>query len=111
MISLHPGWVLGSFFYGYLLTQIPGGLLATRFGGRWVFGIGIFMTALLTLFTPLAAATNVYLLMGLRALEGFFEVHDLLSTQKMVLFPLFFGIICAYFDENFDLYNYLSSEY
>ena len=69
--------MLGSFFYGYLLTQIPGGLLAARFGGRWVYGIGIVMTAVLTLFTPLAARTSVYLLIALRATEGFFEVHSL----------------------------------
>ena len=70
-----PGWVLGAFFYGYLFTQIPGGWLATKFGGRWVYGIGIVMTALLTLLTPLAAHTNVYLLMAVRAAEGFFEVR------------------------------------
>ena len=32
------------------------------------------MTAVLTLVTPLAAMTNVYFLMVVRALEGFFEV-------------------------------------
>ncbi len=78
------GWVLGAFFYGYLFTQIPGGLLATKFGGRWVFGIGIVMTALLTLLTPLAARTSVYLLIALRVLEGFFEV----GTPKNHLFHL-----------------------
>ncbi|XP_064383500.1 sialin-like [Halichondria panicea] len=71
--SQQVGWVLGAFFYGYLFTQIPGGLLATKYGGRWVFGIGIVMTALLTLLTPLAAQTSVYLLIALRVLEGFFE--------------------------------------
>lgn len=71
---MHAGWVLGAFFYGYLITQIPGGILATKFGGRWVFGIGIVMTAVLTLVTPIAAITNVYFLMVVRALEGFFEV-------------------------------------
>lgn len=56
------------------MTQIPGGLLAQRFGGRWVFGIGIVMTAVLTLFTPVAANISVWLLVVVRALEGFFEV-------------------------------------
>ncbi len=68
------GQVLSSFFYGYIITQIPGGLLAQRIGGRWVFGIGIVMTAVLTLLTPIAAYTNVWLLVVVRALEGFFEV-------------------------------------
>ena len=72
--SLLPGWVLSSFFYGYIITQIPGGYLAGRFGGRYVFGIGISMTAVLTLLTPLAAQIHIGFLIALRALEGFFEV-------------------------------------
>ena len=34
------GYVLGSFFYGYILTQVPGGWLASKFGGKkliWVW--------------------------------------------------------------------------
>ncbi len=31
------GVILGSFFYGYIVTQIPGGWLATKFGGKRVF--------------------------------------------------------------------------
>ena len=30
------GHILGSFFYGYLISQIPGGLLAERFGAKWI---------------------------------------------------------------------------
>lgn len=68
------GQILAAFFYGYIITQIPGGLLAQKIGGRWVYGIGIVMTAVLTLLTPIAAYTNVWLLVVVRALEGFFEV-------------------------------------
>ena len=68
------GWALGAFFYGYLITQIPGGWLAERYGGKMVFGIGIVMTSILTLFTPLAAQANFWLLVALRVAEGFFEV-------------------------------------
>lgn len=71
--SAEQGQVLGSFFYGYILTQIPGGILAQRFGGRWVFGVGIVMTAILTLLTPLAANISVWFLVVVRILEGFFE--------------------------------------
>ena len=75
-INTLKGWILSAFFYGYLLTQIPGGWLAERIGGKWVFGVGVVMTSLLTLFTPLAAFTNVWLLVAVRVMEGFFEVRE-----------------------------------
>ena len=34
------GFVLSSFFYGYLATQICGGFLADYFGGKYVLGVG-----------------------------------------------------------------------
>lgn len=67
------GLVLSSFFYGYIMTQIPGGWLATRIGGRKLFGIGVGMTALVTLLTPALASANLYLLVLGRVVEGLFE--------------------------------------
>ncbi|XP_017908354.1 PREDICTED: sialin isoform X2 [Capra hircus] len=67
------GWILGSFFYGYIITQIPGGYVASRSGGKLLLGFGIFATAIFTLFTPLAADFGVGALVALRALEGLGE--------------------------------------
>ena len=69
------GWVLSSFFYGFLLTQIPGGFIATRFSGKHVFGLGVVLTSALTLLTPVAATTSIWLLVALRVLEGICEVR------------------------------------
>ena len=66
--------MLGAFFYGYLITQIPGGMAATHFGGKWVFGIGIFVTSALTVVTPLAARCSVNLLIAVRVIAGLGEV-------------------------------------
>ena len=68
------GLVLGSFFYGYLLTQIPGGWIATRFGGKHVFGTGVLVTSLLTLVTPQMADISLWALITARIIIGFFEV-------------------------------------
>ena len=57
-----------------MVTQLPGGLLATLFGGKWVFGIGILITSLLTILTPFAARFNVNLFIALRIAEGIGEV-------------------------------------
>ncbi|OWK57704.1 Sialin [Lonchura striata] len=73
------GWILGSFFYGYIITQIPGGYLASRIGGKLLLGFGIFSTSVFTLLTPLAANLGVGYLIAVRALEGLGEV---------ILFPL-----------------------
>ena len=75
LISLFLGFLLSSFFYGYIITQIPGGWLAAKYGGKNLFGFGVLMTSLLTLFTPFAARYNVYLLTALRMIEGLFEVR------------------------------------
>ncbi|XP_049865733.1 vesicular glutamate transporter 1-like isoform X1 [Pectinophora gossypiella] len=67
------GLVLSSFFYGYLITQLPGGWLAAKIGGNRVFAIGIGATSLLTLFTPPLAHISTGLLIAVRVIEGLFE--------------------------------------
>ncbi|KAG8179636.1 hypothetical protein JTE90_007366 [Oedothorax gibbosus] len=66
--------ILGAFFYGYMVTQIPGGRLAERGGGKWLFGGGVLATSLLTLLTPAAAHWGgASALVALRVLEGLGE--------------------------------------
>ncbi|KAM6460054.1 sialin isoform 1-T1 [Liasis olivaceus] len=67
------GWILGSFFYGYIFTQVPGGYLARQFGGKLLLGFGILGTAVFTLFTPLAADLGAGFLIAVRVLEGLGE--------------------------------------
>ncbi|XP_054578172.1 sialin isoform X2 [Eptesicus fuscus] len=67
------GWILGSFFYGYIITQIPGGYVASKVGGKLLLGFGILGTSVFTLFTPIAADIGVGALIVLRALEGLGE--------------------------------------
>ncbi|XP_076438651.1 sialin-like [Babylonia areolata] len=67
------GQVLASFFYGYILSQLPGGFLSNRFGGKYFFGGGILLTALLTLLTPVFTTWSIYLLISARVCEGLFE--------------------------------------
>ncbi|KAL4217610.1 hypothetical protein ACF0H5_022352 [Mactra antiquata] len=66
-------YILGSFFYGYIVTQIPGGWMAEKFGGKWMFGGGVLCTAILTLATPLAARYSVGVFIAVRVLEGLGE--------------------------------------
>ncbi|XP_046627286.1 putative inorganic phosphate cotransporter isoform X1 [Neodiprion virginianus] len=48
------GIILSAFFWGYIVTHIPGGMLADKFGGKYTLGLGILSTGIFTLITPLA---------------------------------------------------------
>jgi MFS family permease len=53
------GFVLSAFFIGYFVGQMPGGYLATRFGGKWVFGLGVLATAIFTLLLPFSTCGSL----------------------------------------------------
>lgn len=71
--------VLGSFYYGYIVLQVPGGWLATKIGGTRIFGMALFIASVLTLLTPAAARFSVYALIVLRVLEGVVLVSGFLG--------------------------------
>uniref|UniRef100_A0A8D8LG62 Sialin n=1 Tax=Cacopsylla melanoneura TaxID=428564 RepID=A0A8D8LG62_9HEMI len=64
------GVILSSFYYGYVLTHIPGGILSQKFGGKHTLGLGFLCTALLTLLTPIMAHYGSLAMIVLRFLEG-----------------------------------------
>lgn len=49
------GTILGSFFWGYLVTQIPAGQLAARIGASKPLGISMMVNGITTLLLPVAA--------------------------------------------------------
>ncbi|XP_041361021.1 LOW QUALITY PROTEIN: uncharacterized protein LOC121377181 [Gigantopelta aegis] len=77
------GWVLGAFFYGYIITQIPGGYLAATFGAKRLFAYGILCTSVLTLLTPVAARLHLGVLIALRVVEGLGEGVTFPSMHAM----------------------------
>ncbi|XP_028043806.1 putative inorganic phosphate cotransporter [Bombyx mandarina] len=68
------GLILGGFYFGYAATQVPGGYLAEKYGGKWTLGLGLLSTALFTFLTPfvtrLGGATWLFIL---RVLQGMGE--------------------------------------
>ena len=48
------GIILGSFYIGYMVTQIYGGVLSDRIGAKIVLGVGLLVWSLFTLITPWA---------------------------------------------------------
>ena len=73
-VPLFSGLILGSFFFGYITTQIPGGFLASKYGGKNLFGGGILLASILTMLTPVATRRSVSWLIALRIAEGVAQV-------------------------------------
>ena len=89
------GLVLSTFFIGYMVGQIPGGYIASKFGGKLVFGIGVTATALLTLLLPLAATGNLGG-RGDHALWGNYPIYFLrilMGAFESVTFPALYALM------------------
>ncbi|XP_018336577.1 sialin isoform X2 [Agrilus planipennis] len=71
--SKQTGLLLSSFFFGYITTQFVGGFIGAKVGGKKVFGLGLLVTAILTLLTPLLAKLSYEVLLAVRIVEGVFE--------------------------------------
>ncbi|KAI5675025.1 hypothetical protein M9H77_05975 [Catharanthus roseus] len=67
------GLIQSSFFWGYLLTQIAGGMWADTVGGKRVLGFGVIWWSLATAFTPVAAKLGLPFLLVTRAVMGIGE--------------------------------------
>ncbi|RWS25607.1 Sialin-like protein [Leptotrombidium deliense] len=83
--------VMASFFWGYVLTQVPGGRLAEMFGSKHLLGLGVFVTSVLTLLSPIAARMGDKAFIFCRFLEGLFEGVTFPAMHAMIArwFPKF----------------------
>ncbi|BAT97958.1 hypothetical protein VIGAN_09155200 [Vigna angularis var. angularis] len=67
------GLIQSSFFWGYLLTQIVGGIWADKIGGKLVLGFGVIWWSIATVLTPIAAKLGLPFLLIMRAFMGIGE--------------------------------------
>ncbi|KAK8361899.1 hypothetical protein V6Z12_A03G067700 [Gossypium hirsutum] len=67
------GLIQSSFFWGYLLTQIAGGIWADTVGGKTVLGFGVVWWSIATALTPVAAKLGLPFLLVVRAFMGIGE--------------------------------------
>lgn len=78
-MSIYYGWdeavqghLFAAFYYGYLITQIPGGWVSQVFGSKYVILSGILGSSLLNTLVPFASI-NVRWFIALRMLTGFVQ--------------------------------------
>lgn len=62
--------VLGCFFWGYVMTELPGGRLAEIIGARRVFGYSTLLASILTLLTPASASAGFGWIVAVRVVLG-----------------------------------------
>ncbi|XP_054267712.1 vesicular glutamate transporter 2-like [Macrosteles quadrilineatus] len=62
--------ILGAFFWFHWVTQIPGGVLARKYGTKAIFGLSNFSCCLLNLLIPACAYWDYKLLVANRVIQG-----------------------------------------
>jgi ACS family sodium-dependent inorganic phosphate cotransporter len=78
------GFVLSSFFIGYIVLQVASGTLANRFGGKIVLGIAVVWWSIFTMLTPPAAAVSLGALVATRIALGLGEAAVFPASINMV---------------------------
>src|SRR5450755_2195500 len=78
------GFVLSSFFVGYMLCLLLSGWLATRFGGKRLLGVAVIVWSVCTLLTPAAGAVSLATLVVVRIAMG---------VGESAVFPSAFEIV------------------
>lgn len=67
----HQGMLLGSFYWLHWVTQIPGGILARKYGTKLVFGLSNFIGCLMCSVMPIVSFIDYRLLIFVRVVQGF----------------------------------------
>lgn len=86
------GLILGAFFWGYLITQVPGGWLSERYGSKIVWGWFMFACIIASFFMPISAHISPFLFIILRIIQGLGQVC---MTLILAVRPCSVGISCV----------------
>ena len=80
------GFILGSFYYSYILFQMPAGIAAEKFGGRYVVSLSLLGSCIISLLTPVVTDWAALLIF----------VRFVMGATQAGLFPASFGILCRW---------------
>ncbi|HWJ12689.1 MAG TPA: ACS family MFS transporter [Gemmatimonadaceae bacterium] len=78
------GWVLSSFFVGYLAFMAASGALANRYGGKIVLGTAVLWWSVFTMLTPPAALISLPALVTARIALGLGEAAVFPASINMI---------------------------
>ncbi|XP_067632691.1 putative inorganic phosphate cotransporter [Eurosta solidaginis] len=78
-------YLLSSFFWGYVVTQVPGGYLAHHYGAKYTFFFGVLVCSCLAILTPFCAEIGDWpLVLALRASQGLSQGMIFPSTHTFL---------------------------
>ncbi|XP_078603318.1 putative transporter slc-17.2 [Branchiostoma floridae x Branchiostoma japonicum] len=69
------GTLLGAYYYGYVITQVVGGVLEQKLGGKVVFGTGMLSLAVLSDLGPVASRASPWAMFAVRVAMGLVSVR------------------------------------
>jgi len=78
------GFVLSSFFIGYMAAMLPTGWLANRIGGRLLMGAALVGWSAFTVLTPIAAGISLSVLIVTRILMGMGEAASFPAVYNLL---------------------------
>ncbi|XP_044592760.1 putative inorganic phosphate cotransporter isoform X1 [Cotesia glomerata] len=78
------GYLLSSFFWGYVITQIPFGILAKRYGSKYFLGVGMLINSVFAFLVPISAHWGFGWLLVIRFIQGLGEGPIVPCTHAML---------------------------
>ena len=64
------GFMSSAFFIGYLVANFFGGILAQKFGAKWVHIGGMALATIISVLMPIGAETSEWVMLTMRILLG-----------------------------------------
>ena len=81
--SSEQGYILGAWFYGFVTSQIAGGMLADRFSPSNLFATGVGLTTALSLLTPMSTKLTI----GSFSFGGLFALRFMQGLTNGIAHP------------------------
>lgn len=80
-------FLMGAYFWGYLVTSLPAGIMAERFGGRTVVGYALLLSSFLTALSPISADLGFI---------PFYIIRLAIGISGGVLYPAFHNLVAKW---------------
>ena len=67
------GLILSAYSFGFISTNLVGGMLTEKYGGKWIYGLSVFCSGALGFALPSAARLGHVALVAVRVMQGAFQ--------------------------------------